>query len=44
MKILVIEDSQRLRISLRTGPCKLGCAVDLAEDGSQPTLRFPELL
>lgn len=33
MKVLVIEDSQRLRISLGTGLRKLGCAVDLAEDG-----------
>jgi DNA-binding response OmpR family regulator len=33
MKILVVEDSERLRRSLQQGLGRLGCAVDLAEDG-----------
>lgn len=39
MKILVIEDSEKLRKSLKTGLTKLGYAVDFAIDGEQG-LRF----
>lgn len=35
MKILVVEDSERLRKSLKTGLRKLGYAVDFAVDGEQ---------
>lgn len=35
MKILVIEDSEKLRKSLKTGLGRLGYAVDLAIDGEQ---------
>lgn len=35
MKILVIEDSEKLRKSLKTGLRKLGYAVDFAIDGEQ---------
>src|SRR5256884_9863301 len=35
MRILVIEDSERLRRSLATGLRKSGYAVDLAADGAQ---------
>jgi len=35
MKILVIEDSEKLRKSLKTGLTKLGYAVDFAIDGEQ---------
>ena len=35
MKILVIEDSEKLRKSLKTGLGKLGYAVDFAIDGEQ---------
>ena len=35
MKVLVIEDSEKLRKSLKTGLRRLGYAVDLAIDGEQ---------
>ncbi|MFV2032605.1 MAG: response regulator transcription factor [Gammaproteobacteria bacterium] len=35
MKILVVEDSEKLRKSLKTGLGKLGYAVDFAIDGEQ---------
>lgn len=35
MKILVVEDSEKLRKALKTGLRKLGYAVDFAVDGEQ---------